>query len=97
MSTPRLPGFTAETSLLGASDRRILRPAGPPSSMGREGVSPAQRISFSPAVLKFFVYWICKNNCYTNCIQSWPGYTSECQGVAETCCKYGYHCTWCEP
>jgi hypothetical protein len=39
---------------------------------------------------------LCKRNCYSNCIRKWPDYPSECQGVAESCCTYDYHCYYCE-
>jgi hypothetical protein len=35
------------------------------------------------------------SQCYQNCIKNWPGYSAECISTAATCCKYGYHCTYC--
>jgi hypothetical protein len=102
------PGFTAEAALDKTTSRYVARLAGASFSFDGEQVRPAQIYGRLPPVrwtleiperLKNI---ICDLNapysqCYQNCIKNYPGYSAGCIWVAADCCKYGYHCSYCEP
>jgi hypothetical protein len=96
MKIQSLPRFTAEASLgstFAASSNRSANER----FVGDDGrIHPAAfyHLAINPEILKHF---FCYYRCYSNCIKNWPGYEANCQGVAQTCCTYGYHCSWCEP
>jgi hypothetical protein len=108
MTKRALPRFTAEACLgrtfnpsishsLNARfvpDGERIHPAIWPGPRSASALYQFQYLKIHPELLKYFA---CYYNCYANCIKNWPGYEANCQGVAQTCCTYGYHCSYCEP
>jgi len=108
MMMQRLPRFTAEASLGTTFNASTIHSVNAPFVRDDERIHPAiwpgtpsasalyqlQYLKIHSELLK---YLVCYSNCYSNCIKNWPGYEANCQGVAQTCCTYGYHCSYCEP
>jgi hypothetical protein len=84
-----MPGFTAEASVPMVRERYVV-------TTPSVGVTRAFRQGVVPQQLYFDAYTVCSLRCYLRCVQIYgPAYSANCWGVASTCCKYGYHCSYC--
>src|SRR5262245_42509971 len=105
MNKHTIPGFTAELSLGRSSSSDNWLSADLSRSLGGELIDPAAPFDYRQAMLSTFsaarykqlATMLCKRNCYSNCIRNWPDSAAGCQSVAETCCLYDFHCSYCEP
>jgi hypothetical protein len=99
MSRQTLPGFTAESSRSERWNPYIGLSDGLSRSLGSERIEPAIKLrNLSPVVVKFLQeYFACWNTCYSNCVKQNPNSPEGCKWVAQSCCLYDTHCSYCEP
>jgi hypothetical protein len=103
-----LPGFTAEVSLYNptrcscAAQAHLHSDAAayPAQSaidlnlFGKEfEPRPWTHPTYLPKIIRYYLCWL---RCYSSCIETQgPGHNNTCAWVANSCCTYGSHCSYC--